>query len=544
MSLTIREALKFGGLFGAKVVAGEDGLDTPIESVSVLEVAESNISKWVLNNQLYITSFYAICENIEQQKIVIETLCDHGCCGLVLCYVGTWVRQIDEAIIELCNKNVFPLIQARTDVSYIEIMNPIINFLYEEDSQVIEINDYSIVRDDFLDLIANEEDTNVIFRQMNQRLGKKISYYDTYCKLLFSDREEHVVKAECEYLEENFNYVLYACSKRGYAIEEIQGIKRLVVLIRSRKNLFGLFITDYEPECFEDIERNLIYPLVVSGALILQKHNRMEKLREKAIQDYVADLLVWNFPSNDKAVERGKELGFAIEDKNYVVLVNINSMQRETDTKVQLEIQSYVQRVILAKIEYLIRSYNISNWLTLRSDTIILLLNNKNEFMNMRKFCDDLLKVFESRFNLSISVGVSNSFGQVTKIPEAYQQAFHAAVIGREYFGENRAVSCDSVFFLNELRRMSGSEEVRSICLKYLYPLIQYDNDNGTELVNTLECLIENNGNTSKTAQQMYVHKNTILQRKAKIIELLGYVPFEMPYLLNLMISFVVLKSK
>ena len=42
MALTIREALKFGGLFGAAVVAGESGLDTPIESVSVLEVAESN----------------------------------------------------------------------------------------------------------------------------------------------------------------------------------------------------------------------------------------------------------------------------------------------------------------------------------------------------------------------------------------------------------------------------------------------------------------------------------------------------------------------
>ena len=43
MSLTIREALKFGGLFGATVVAGEEGLDIPIESVSVLEIADRNI---------------------------------------------------------------------------------------------------------------------------------------------------------------------------------------------------------------------------------------------------------------------------------------------------------------------------------------------------------------------------------------------------------------------------------------------------------------------------------------------------------------------
>ena len=68
MGLTIKEALKFGGLFGASVVAGKEGLDTPIESVSVLEVAEHNISRWVLKNQLYITSFYAIWDNVARRR--------------------------------------------------------------------------------------------------------------------------------------------------------------------------------------------------------------------------------------------------------------------------------------------------------------------------------------------------------------------------------------------------------------------------------------------------------------------------------------------
>ena len=41
---------------------------------------------------------------------------------------------------------------------------------------------------------------------------------------------------------------------------------------------------------------------------------------------------------------------------------------------------------------------------------------------------------------------------------------------------------------------------------------------------------LENNGNTAGRTK-MFVHKNTILQRKTKITELLGYPPFEMPYL-------------
>lgn len=543
MALTVREALKFGGLFGATVVAGDLGLSKQIESVSVLEIAESNISRWVLKNQLYITSFYAIFDNVEQQKIVIESLANHGCCGLVLCYVGTWIQEIDKEIIKFCNEHAFPLIQARTDVSYIEIMSPIMNLLYEEDSQASAINDYSVVRNDFLDLIVNEESSDVIFRKINQRLEKNISYYDTYGKLIFSDKKQEETKIEESYLENNFNHVLYACSRKGYTVQEIGGKESLLVLIRSRKNLFGVFITDYEKESFSDLENYLINPLVVAGALILRKRNRIGNLRAKAMEDYVADLLVWNFPSNKMAVERGKELGVDILDKNNVVLINVNSIQRTVDLKVQQEIQDYVKRVLLSQIEYYIKLYNESNWLTLRSDTIILFLDIRKQNIDMQEFCKHILDIFSKKQNLSISIGVSNSFDQETNIPEAYHQAFQSAVLGREYYGDNKIVFFDSIFFLQKLRQMGSQDETREICYKYLQPIIEHDKDYGTELLETLKCLLENNGNTQRVAQKMFVHKNTILQRKTKITELLGYSPFEMPYLLNLLIVFVIEKN-
>ncbi|MDE6829564.1 MAG: PucR family transcriptional regulator ligand-binding domain-containing protein [Lachnospiraceae bacterium] len=544
MALTIREALKFGGLFGAVVVAGQTGLDTPIESISVLEVAEGSISRWVLKNQLYITSFYAICDNVKQQKIVIETLIEYGCCGLVLCYIGTWIRQVDPDIIRICDENRFPLIQARTDVSYIEILNPIINLLYEENIQAADVNDYSMVRNDFLNLIVNEENMDVVFRQMNQRLEKKISYYDTYGKTIYSDRGEPVVQAEEEYLREHFNHILYACSRDGYTVEEILGKPCLIVLIRSQKNLFGLFITDCDEGFSYDKEGNLINSLVVSGALILRKRNRTAEFREKALQEYVADLLVWNFPSDDKAIERGTELGLSIQDKSRVVLININSIQQMVDPKVQLEMQDYVKRVLLSKVESFMKTYNQGNWLALRSDTILLFLSDRKDEIDLADFGRQILKIFEGKPNLSVSIGVSDSFASVTALPCAYHQAFQAAVIGREYYGENRVVFHESVYFFQKLRDMGGQQETQEICRRFLAPVLEYDRRHGTDLTHTMRCIMENNGNTMRAAQQMYVHKNTILQRKGKITELFGYTPFEMPHLLNFLIAFDIMKER
>lgn len=538
MSLTIREALKFGGLFGASVVAGEEGLDTPIESISVLEVAEQNISRWVLKKQLYITAFYAIHSNVEQQKVVIQTLIECGCCGLVLCYVGTWVQEIDPEIIRLCDEAGFPLIQARQDVSYIEIMNPIINLLYEENASAASGNDYSVIRNDFLHLIINEEDMNVVFQQMNQRMGKRISYYDTYGKTIFSDRDGETVKNEEEYLKSDFNHVLYECSRKGYTVQEIAGKESLIVLIRSQKNLFGLFITDYDPDFSQDMEEVLINPLVVSGALILRRRNRMMDYREKAMQEYVADLLVWNFPADEAAVERGRELGLTVLDKNQIVLININSMQKVSSPKVQQEMQNYVKRVLLEKVEMVMQYYNPNNWLALRSNTIILFLDTRKEKINMKEFGKQLIRVFSGVPNLSVSVGISNVFDAVTKMPDAYFQAFQAAIIGRTHYGESKVVFYDTVYFFQKLRKMGTLEETQEVCHRFLKPVLDYDKAHGTELKNTLKILLEHNGNTLKTAEEMYVHKNTILQRKAKIIELLGYSPFEMPHLLNFLIIF------
>lgn len=538
MSLTIREALKFGGLFGATVVGGEDGLDTAIESISVLEVAEQNISRWALKKQLYITAFYAIHNNVEQQKVVIQTLIECGCCGLVLCYVGTWVQEIDPEIIRLCDEAGFPLIQARQDVSYIEIMNPIMNLLYEENTNTFSSNDYSVIRNDFLHLIINEEDMNVVFQQMNQRMGKRISYYDTYGKIIFSDRDEEIVKNEEEYLKNNFNHVLYECSRKGYTVQKVAGKENLIVLIRSQKNLFGLFITDYDSDFSQDMEEVLINPLVVSGALILRRRNRMIDYQEKAMQEYVADLLVWNFPTNETAVERGKELGLTVLDKNQIVLININSMQKLSSPKVQQEMQNYVKRVLLEKVETIMQFYNPNNWLALRSDTIILFLNTQKEKINMKEFGEQLIRIFSGTPNISVSVGISNVFEAVTEMPDAYFQAFQAAVIGRKHYGENKVVFYDSVYFFQKLREIGMQKDAQEICRRFLEPILSYDEQHGTELKYTLKMLLENNGNTYETARQIYVHKNTVLQRKNKIIELLGYSPFNMPHLLNFLIIF------
>ena len=267
MTLTIREALKFGGLFGSVVVAGEAGIDSPVESVSVLEIADSSISHWVEKNQLYITSFYAIWSDVEKQELVIKKLWENGCCGLVLCNVGMLLQQIDQDILDLCDSLGFPLIQARANVSYIEIITPILSSLVSDKTIIPAIDDFSAVRNDILNLIANEENTESILTYLNKQIGKQISYYDIYGNCIFSDVDQSILFKEQQYLKGNFNHVLYSCSTKGYAKLVVGGVERLFVLIRSSKNLFGIFVTDCK-ELPEDLNRDFLCPIETSCILL------------------------------------------------------------------------------------------------------------------------------------------------------------------------------------------------------------------------------------------------------------------------------------
>ena len=62
-------------------------------------------------------------------------------------------------------------------------------------------------------------------------------------------------------------------------MQDIQGRKNAVVLIRSQKNLFGLFFLDYDGDFEENIKNGLINSMVVSVTLILQKLIKVSHFR-------------------------------------------------------------------------------------------------------------------------------------------------------------------------------------------------------------------------------------------------------------------------
>lgn len=534
MALTLENALKFGGLFGSTVIAGARGIGKPVENISVLEIADSSISKWVEKNQLYITSFYAIRNDIQQQKVVIKALYENGGCGLILCNVGMLLQSIDDEVIDYCDKVGFPLIQARADVSYIEIMTPIINELFVSNSIKPAMN--SDDDSGFLDIIINEEKTENVLREFNRKLSRRISYYDIYGRLVFGEEDSEETQWELEYLNENFNHILYLCSRRGYAVIESRGKNKLFALIRSQRNLFGVLITDHMGT--EDPEETLLKKLTIPCALLLGRRDRVADYQEREKEEFITDLITGNFASEEIAQQRAGEIGFSRESVDRLVIVNINTLHRMSDKKRQSDIQLYIKNTLMPRIIRFMKSFGSKNWCVSRSDIILVFVSSNELKITMDVFCDKLMEIFRTgSLSLSVSIGISRMIDSPVNIPDAYSEAYKAAILGRESYGPEQIIFYDQVWFFSQILDMSRNKEAKEARYWLLRPLEDYDNEHGTNLVYTLKRLIYNSGNVQKTAKELYIHKNTMLQRKNRIIGLLGYSPFEMPHLLNLLMA-------
>jgi sugar diacid utilization regulator len=537
MQLTIRDALKTSALAGASVVAGQDRLDNVIESISVMEVAEPGIARWVIKNQMYITAFYAIKDNVEMQKVVIRTLANCGCCGLVVCHIDLWIKEMDPEIIDLCNEYHFPLIIAKPESSYIEILTPIINELNKEDQTIPASNDYFNIRADFLDLIINEDDMNNVFKKVSRKEKRKISYYDIYCEKIYSDKSPTQVEYESTYLKEHFNDVIDACSPKGFTIIEMGEKKLLISLIRSQKNFFGFIVLSSGSNYVNKTTLDLLNQLSVSCKLLFSRRDKMLDVKEKYLQEYLGDLLVWNFPSEEVAVKRGREAGLDIARKNTIILININLLQTIMKSGEKRETADYIKTVILPYLTKVLYQYDHDNNVTFRSDTVIVFLASNDNALDLQEISNKIMVLFHREQISSVSLGISNYFDNVRDIPNAYNQAFQAAILGREHYGENKIVFYKDVWFLHKLRIIREEQQALEMCKCLLTPLKDYDAAHHSDLTESLFQLLAFNGNVSTVAQKLYVHRNTMLQRKNKIIEIYGYSPFEMPHLLNFLMA-------
>src|SRR2546423_708076 len=184
MALTVRVAMALGGLRGGGVVGGASGLDRTITWLKVLESPET--ISWLAEGELLLTVAFAIKDDQAAQRDLMRNLARVGSAGLVI-KPERYLPQIPEDMLGQADEFNIPLIRIPADVSYLEIMNPILERIIN--AQNTQLRRSIEIHRQFTHLALDGQGLDAIVKTLGELVESSIALEDISFRLLAS----HVV---------------------------------------------------------------------------------------------------------------------------------------------------------------------------------------------------------------------------------------------------------------------------------------------------------------------------------------------------------------
>ncbi|TCN27410.1 PucR family transcriptional regulator [Mesobacillus foraminis] len=144
MSFTVQNALSMPVLAEGKVIAGEQGLNRVITSVSIMDHPDTS---WIKRGDLLLTTGYVFKDDLDAQTRLVRQLAKRGCAGLAI-KLKRFISAVPDEMIQEANRYRLPLIEIPFEAALSDLL---VTFTHEivnrEDEGDYGKSDLSIFKD-------------------------------------------------------------------------------------------------------------------------------------------------------------------------------------------------------------------------------------------------------------------------------------------------------------------------------------------------------------------------------------------------------------
>lgn len=138
-----------------------------------------------------------------------------------------------------------------------------------------------------------------------------------------------------------------------------------------------------------------------------------------------------------------------------------------------------------------------------------------------RAIHDDLVELARSGPEV-VSVGFGRPHGGLEGIRRSSQEARQALTLGRRLHGSGHLTGFDDLGVYRLIYAAESLPELRAFHDESLEPLITYDQQHNADLIRTLDAFFRANASPKEAASILGVHRNTVLYRLDRIVEITG----------------------
>jgi len=220
---------------------------------------------------------------------------------------------------------------------------------------------------------------------------------------------------------------------------------------------------------------------------------------------YFLSDLIENTRNNYTLVKKRLDAaGYHLKEYLYIITIPSSSYQQS-----RLRLETIIQQV---------RSFFSDSMYTIHRDNIVF-LTGTDKYSTLNPSDISRLKDFLSVNHLK--AGISNFFQDIKDISRFYKQAVDSVILGNR-LDDNTVLLYYSDYYIYHIFKVFEGTDVQLEFLIHpgLMQLLYYDKEKNTDLIKTLQEYLLYPGHSSVIAENLHIHKNTLLYRMQKIKDL------------------------
>lgn len=538
MKLTVRELLNMDKIRNAKLIAGEMGLDREILSVNVMEVPD--IDNWIHSGDLLITTMYPLRDQQAKIETLIPRLHSKGLAGLVV-KLHRYINDLPQRAIEQANELGFPIIEMPSGTSFIDLIQPVTSRILE--LQTNELLRSETIHNKFLDLVLSGGGFVEIASALARMIHCPVTIIDRFQKVLGSCEPAGQSHPQESFLEAGARGSVYLNDQfmPRASLRQAPGRKVFSMEISSSEKLISLLVCPIKmgetqlgriiawstlPAELDAIDKIAIEHASKIVALKIMEARAIHQVEQRFRNEIFENLLSDNPATQAQALHNAQEAGLSFPTPFLVILmgVDINSHRSLTSAEENLVDES------LYMVRRYIQSFNARAVFWNRGARLAIYFpldqNDSSGAHQVVQNCLEkvrtIMKVQSS--SLPTSAGVSEVMSTIASFALAYEQAHQSLEIGQALAEEEHWIirHYADLGFFRVIDLTSGQENLKRFCQDTLGALLEYDNQHGTELTETLRVFLRCNQNSARAARDLFIHYNTLRYRLDCINQILG----------------------
>ena len=519
MGYTIKDFIDSNNFPEMKLISDNSEITREIKGTQIIAVPD--MEKFLGEGELLLTSLM-VYEKLDERMMLshLEELNKKQVSGFIVKRIQNTAHQNElfETLLLFCNEHSIPFLEIPQDFNYWSIIKYLL-------PQVLNIEIAKAVyskmtRDEFNRLFpegtSEYRSLENLFDRAGRILGNPIALYDEDFHYMYSSTSE---ESDFIIADDYEKYVPNIISRYEYMKQKRKNVEYIRKINILNQCTFYLVVSEVSGPLREldFITLDSLMPLLLYVLTQTVTDKNMEKKYHRDLEYRLLNGFLSEAEEDD--VASLLKLGVT-EDYRVVTCYLKTENYKDNFTGFQRKKMEVIEKAIL---DFIPREYIYCN----TNQVIYIHKENRTEekLEEFQRMIQDQMKEEKSKYEFLIGVG--NKVKGYHNLKESFADskiAIEYIDVIRKIVGDTNktVVDCSRLGFFYIFANIKDEKQLRTYIPDTVHEIHQYDIQKNGELIDTLECYLNNKQSIRKASELMGVHARTVSYRLQKIVKLTG----------------------